>query len=118
MKTSRIDVLLFSSVTTALVLLLLTTFVGCASDTSYDRHNLSRLWLSQDGKQLFFDATASTRYPEDSSEAEAARMSWLNDWLELRKFCTGGHRVADRRSIRADEYNPQRHDLRYTVVCQ
>ncbi len=105
-----------------LMILLLTLFLlaiasGCASDTSYDRHNKSRLWLTQDGKQLYFDATVSQAYPAQSTEAEAARLSWLADWLKLRKYCTQGYNVTERREIRADEYNPQRHDLRYKIEC-
>lgn len=96
---------------------LLCVLAGCATDTSFDRHNLSRVWLSPDGQQLYFDATVSRAYPEDDPEAEQARRSWLADWLKLRKFCTEGHRVASRRAIRADEYNPMRHHLRYEITC-
>ncbi|MFK8028920.1 MAG: hypothetical protein AB8G18_01655 [Gammaproteobacteria bacterium] len=90
---------------------------GCASDTSFDRHNKSRLWISQDGKQLFFDASVSAEYGADDSAAESVRLMWMNEWLELRKLCTSGHKVVERRAIRAEEYNPMRHDLRYQVEC-
>lgn len=99
------------------LLVALSLVSGCASDTSYDRHNKSRLWLTQDDRQLYFDATVSQAYPAQGGEAEAARMSWLDDWLKLRKYCTEGYNVTERREIRADEYNPQRHDLRYKIEC-
>ena len=103
---------------TALVFsLVLLGLAGCASDTSFERHNLSRLWMSQDGKNLFFDATVSSRYPADNSVAEAARLEWMGEWLELRKFCPDGHQVVERRAIKDEEYNPMRHDLRYEVEC-
>ncbi len=117
MQTIRNERSLTLTIRMSLVLVMLASVAACKSDTSYDRHNLSRVWLSQDGKQLFFDATASTAYPADNAAAEAVRLGWMADWLKLRKFCTGGHRVADRRPIRSDEYNPQRHDLRYRIEC-
>lgn len=117
MKNNETKIIRSFRVPLATCLLVLLTGAGCASDTSYDRHNLSRVWLSQDGSQLFFDATATIAYPADSGEAEAVRLGWLSDWLKLRKFCTGGHRVSERRAIRNDEYNPQRHDLRYQIEC-
>ncbi len=101
--------------TTAAVLVLV---VGCAGDSSFDRHNKSRLWLTQDGKELYFDATVSQAYPDQDKVAEAARMSWLQDWLKLRKYCGEGYNVTERRKIRDDEYNPQRHDLRYRIECR
>ena len=117
MQTDKFTIIRSLRVRLASCLLILLTGAGCATDTSYDRHNLSRVWLSQDGSQIFFDATASTAYPAESAEAEAIRLVWLSDWLKLRKFCTGGHRISERRAIRDDEYNPQRHNLRYQIEC-
>lgn len=105
------------AVVVALGLMLAWASVGCASDTSYDRYSLSRLWVSQNGDALFFDATATLAYPANSSDAEAVRLAWIGDWLKLRNFCAGGYRVAERRAIRDDEYNPQRHSLRYRIEC-
>lgn len=96
---------------------MLVMLFGCASDTSFDRHNLSRLWLSDDGKQLFFDATVNTAYPEADPAAEMARKTWIEQWLKLRSFCESGYAIAERRKIRPEEYNPMRHDLRYELAC-
>ena len=93
--------------------------LGCAGGpVSYDRHNLSRLWVPEKQDLLYFDATLSPSYPRDSAAAETSRLSWIDEWLKIRKLCTQGYDVIEQRDIRRDEDNPYLHDLRYVLRCR
>lgn len=95
---------------------------GCmAFDTpdDYNRHRLTDLTVARDRADLFyFDAAITGEFPGDSASAEAQRMRWLDEWLELRQMCPGGHEVLQRRRFGELEDNPARRDLRYEVRCK
>ncbi len=95
---------------------------GCvAFDTpdNYDRHRLTDITLPRERSDVFyFDVTTTAEFPADSAVAEARRLQWLNDWLQLRQMCPDGHEVVKRREFGLLEDNPARRDLRYEVRCQ
>ena len=57
-------------------------------------------------------------FPEDSAAAEAQRLQWLDDWLQLRQMCPAGHEVLKRRKFDDLEDNPAHRALRYEVRCK
>ena len=54
----------------------------------------------------------------ESQAAEDQRLRWLDDWLELRQMCPGGHEVLKRRPFDFLEDNPGHRDQRYEVRCK
>jgi hypothetical protein len=85
----------------------------------YYRHSYSQLSEPMaGGDYLWFDVKLTPEYPEGSEAAEAARMQWLASWLEVRKLCTSGYKVLERREFEFMEHNPARYDLRYKVQCE
>ena len=103
-----------------LAALLLVVFAGaCRSGpVSYDRHNLSRLWVPEGTDQIYFDAAITPQYPRDSATAEAARQAWMAEWMDLRKICNAGFDVVERREFTPEDDNPYLHDLRYVLRCR
>jgi len=88
-----------------------------SSTVSFDRHNLSRLWVDEETGKTYFDASVSPQFPLDSESAEVARAGWLAEWLKVRKQCLDGHRILSRRVLGRDEDIVYRHRLRYEVEC-
>ena len=95
---------------------------GCASmheSPDFTRHRYSQLVEPYDRKDVvYFDAMFDASYPDGDPGAEAQRMQWLGEWLEVRKMCPGGHEVVNRRSFDMLEYNPGNYDVRYEVRCK
>lgn len=89
---------------------------------NYNRHRLSDITLPRDpgvdSEVFYFDASVTGEFPDGSAEAEAARMRWLQAWLEQRNMCASGHEVLARRGFGELEDNPARRDLRYEVRCR
>ncbi len=92
---------------------------GCASSGigNYDRHTMSRLYLTPDGNGIVFEASVSPDYPADSEAGEAARMLWIEQWLDQRNYCAEGFVVEERLPLGSAADNPYQHDLRYTLRC-
>lgn len=100
----------------------LLVFSGCVleerSRADFERHNSSILRESyQDPGALVFEAKAGASFPPDSESAEALRMQWLQDWLDTRGLCPGGHEILLREPIAAGQPNFHDMDLRYKVRC-
>lgn len=101
-----------------LVVLAVLAQAGCVSGKSLqDRHSMSRLWASPDGRDIFFEASVGPDYPLDSAAAEAERENWMRQWLERERLCPDGFEIIDRRQIGSALDNPYHHDLRYTLRC-
>lgn len=101
-------------------LVLLGSLLGvsaCATNNSFDRHNLSRLWVDDESGKIFFDATVSPQYPRDSEAAEEERAKWVEEWLKVRNQCLSGHEIVNRRVLGRHEDSVYRHHLRYEVTC-
>jgi hypothetical protein len=97
--------------------------VGCAleeqSRADFERHNASILRESyQEPDALVFEAKAGAAYPADSESAEAVRMQWLQDWLDLKGLCPGGYDILRRERIGAGQPNFHDMDLRYKLRCR
>ena len=69
------------------------------------------------GDYYWYDVKLTPEYPEDSEAAEQRRMEWLSAWLEVRKTCTNGYEILERREFDFMEHNPAQYDLRYKVQC-
>jgi len=82
------------------------------------RHSLSQLSEPRSGGDfVWFDVMLTPEYPDNNELAEAKRMEWLESWLEVRKLCTNGYVILERREFGNLEHNPARYDLRYKVQC-
>ena len=82
------------------------------------RHSLSQLSQPMEGGDfLWYDVKLTPEYPDDSEEAEAQRMDWLEKWLASRKMCGSGYKIVERREFEFLEHNPGQYDLRYKVRC-
>jgi len=95
---------------------------GCSKSIhdskDYYRHSLSQLSDPQEGGDyVWFDVKLTPEYPKSNENAEAKRMEWLEDWLEVRKLCANGYEIMERREFGFLEHNPGRYDLRYKVQC-
>lgn len=107
---------------TALVALVALLASGCAieekSRADFDRHNNSMLRASyQDPSILVFEARAGAAWPEDSESAEALRIGWLEQWLDIRGLCGNGYEIIQRDPIPIGQPNFYDMDLRYLVKC-
>ena len=96
---------------------------GCSKSIhdskDYYRHSLSQLSTPREGGDFFwFDVKLTAEWPDNNETAEAKRMEWLEDWLEIRKACLNGYEILERREFGFLEHNPARYDLRYKVQCQ
>ena len=84
----------------------------------FDRHRMSRMQVSeQDQSTIIYEVSIDGQLPDDNQQAEATRLSWAAQWLEVRGWCPGRFEVVERRRISARELNPYRHDLRYSIRC-
>lgn len=95
---------------------------GCAieekSRADFERHNNSNLRASyQDPSILVFEARAGAAYPADSETAEALRIGWLEQWLEIRGLCVDGYEITLREPIPPGQPNFYDMDLRYLLRC-
>lgn len=102
---------------------LLVLAAGCAleerSRADFDRHQMSLLEVSrQDDSVLIFEAKTSGAFPEASAEAEAARMQWLQGWLDRQGYCPAGYEILSRRKLGPGDINFHDMDLRYTLRCR
>lgn len=100
--------------------ILAAALAGCAGagERDYDRHRLSTIDVSPtDPGAYLFETKIDPKYPGGSAAAETIRMDWLGDWMERRKYCTGGYEVAERRQFEPGERNPYGSELRYVVKC-
>lgn len=102
--------------------LLVAMVAGCTAlddPTDYNRHRLTEITIPRDRTDIFFyDVTTDAAFPPDDPSAEAARMHWLDLWMNVRAMCPGGHEVVKRRPFDFLEDNPAHHDLRYEVRCK
>ena len=106
-------------IVTAAAVLGLTACAASPSD-GYERHGLSRLVaVPGSGSEFVFEAgeppAASAQTGED---AEAVRLRWLAEWLEVQGLCPAGHEVVDKRQFGPFEYNPMNAKYRYLVRCR
>ena len=92
---------------------------GMHDSPDFYRHSLSQLSSPLEGGDfLWFDVKLTPEYPDNNEAAEAQRMQWLSDWLEVRKLCINGYDILERREFEYLEHNPARYDLRYKVQCK
>ena len=95
---------------------------GCAAfDTpeTYNQHRMSDITVPRDGGDtFFFDVTIDAEFPDNNTAAEAQRMKWLTEWLELRHMCPMGYEILKKRKFDYMEDNPARRDLRYEARCK
>lgn len=100
----------------------LLALAGCTDihqSQDFERHRNSQLVLPYDRPGvIYFDALLSPAYPDGDPAAEAQRMAWLAQWLELRKLCPAGYDVLARRPFDFLEDNPAHFDIRYEVACR
>lgn len=69
--------------------------------------------------EFTFEARADLEHPEDSPEAEATRMKWLERALAERGMCPNGYRISDRTLVVAEEAAlGQTHNLAYHGRCR
>lgn len=105
-----------------LVLAIILWLGGCAAAPSdgYERHTLSRLVEVPGASDEFvFEVGRPPPGPlGTAAEAEAVRMRWLAEWLEVRGQCLAGHEIVDRRQFGTFEYNPMQAEYRYLVRCR
>lgn len=88
------------------------------SRQDFERHQMSMLEISRSNpSMLIFETQVDARYPEDSEEAEAVRMRWLQGWLDRGGFCPAGYEILSRRRIGPGEINFHHMDLRYELRC-
>ncbi len=107
------------AITIALLAATLGACVAFDTPDTYNRHRLTDITVPRDRSDLFyFDASVNGEFPEDSAAAESQRLQWLDDWLELRQMCPGGHEVLKRRKFGDLEDNPGHRSLRYEVRCK
>jgi hypothetical protein len=106
----------------ALIAIVAVLASGCAieekSRADFERHNNSILRTSyQDSSILVFEAKAGAAYPADSETAEALRIGWLEQWLDIRGLCASGYEITSREAIPLGQPNFHDMDLRYLVRC-
>ena len=106
-----------------LLFLLPLLLAGCGKSIhdskDFYRHSLSQLSTPREGGDfLWFDVKLTAEYPDKNENAEAKRMEWLTDWLEVRKLCANGYEILERRPFEFLEHNPGQYDLRYKVQCK
>jgi hypothetical protein len=104
------------------MLALMLALAGCESTlhdpTEYHRHSMSGLREEPgNAETLWFEVRTDSLYPEDSEEAEAARMKWLQAWLDRRGLCPHGNEIVAREAIDRSEMNPYGFNLRYRLKC-
>lgn len=109
-------------VTLGLMLGVMTATMGCESTfhdpTEYHRHSMSGLREEPGNTEsLWFEVRTDSLYPEDSEDAEAARMKWLQTWLDRRGLCPYGNEIVAREPIDRSEVNPYGFNLRYRLKC-
>ena len=94
--------------------------VACAtSGGSFERHSLSRLSeVAGSGVDFVFETRAVPGLDRNDPAAEAMRMQWLSEWLEVRGVCAPGHEVTERREIAAQEQGFYDPEFRYAVRCR
>ena len=101
------------------VTVLLAGCAGLHESPDYIRHRYSQLVEPYERNDVvFFDARFDANYPDSDPGAEALRLQWLSEWLDLRNMCPGGHEVVTRRAFEMLEYNPGNYDVRYEVRCK
>lgn len=93
---------------------------ACAmQDNSYERHRLSQLkTVAGSADQFVFEARAVPGMQRDAPEAEAVRLQWLSDWLDVRGTCKPGYEILERRLYEAQEFNPRESQFRYLIRCR
>lgn len=73
---------------------------GCSS---IDRNLMSGFepFTDDDGGVIFsyWADEATLTYPEDSPDAEAIRMQWLERYLELNELCLDGYEIVERKAV-------------------
>ncbi|MBM4196304.1 MAG: hypothetical protein FJ197_04285 [Gammaproteobacteria bacterium] len=101
--------------------------VSCAAFDSpdlYNRHRFSEITQPRDGAGgasrdvFYFDVSITAEFPDNDATAEAERMRWLDEWLELRGMCPAGREILRKRPFDFMEDNPARRDQRYEVRCR
>ncbi len=92
---------------------------ACAAGPTddYERHSSSRL-VAVEGARDEYVFEVQEAAGGAAADAEAVRMRWLSQWLELRGVCAAGYEIVDRRRFGSMEYNPMRADYRYLVRCR
>jgi hypothetical protein len=92
---------------------------GCAA---IDRPELSRFEPdgTQEGQRAFrFYARAdSLIYRVDTPEGEAARMRWLDSYIDENKFCARGYQIDSREIVTISTGLANVHDLFYKGRCK
>lgn len=69
--------------------------------------------------EFTFEARAGIEYPEDSAEAEATRMQWLEEALADRRMCPDGYDITGRTLVAAkEEALGQTHNVAYHGTCK
>jgi hypothetical protein len=104
----------------AVTTMLLAACTAFDTPDTYNRHRLSDITLPREGSgdTFFFDVTVTAEFPENSDVAEAERMKWLAEWLEVRHMCPTGYEILNKRKFDFMEDNAARRDLRYEVRCR
>jgi len=106
---------------TLIILLPLVWLSGCAQmheSKDFVRHTNSALVKARDGSNTIqFQARAGSDFPENNPDAEAMRIRWLEDWLEVKNICPNGYKVLKRRPFEFLESNPGQYDLVYEIEC-
>jgi hypothetical protein len=86
---------------------------------NYDRHRLSDITMPRDGgDNFFFDVSITAEFPDNDAAAEAVRMKWLAEWLEIRHMCPTSYEILKKRKFDYMEDNPAHRDLRYEARCK
>lgn len=107
------------AMTAMTAILLLSACTAFDTPETYDRHRLSDITLPRNGGgTFFFDVTVNAEFPDNNAAAEAERMKWLAEWLEVRHMCPAGYEILKKRKFDFMEDNPAGRDVRYEVKCK
>ena len=89
---------------------------GCAG--AADEPPLTR-FEALSNTEFTFEARAGMEYPEDSEQAEATRMQWLEQALADRGMCPNGYAITGRTLVAAkEEALGQTHNVAYHGKCK
>lgn len=104
---------------TAHCLLILAFLAGCAvtGERPDDAERYTKLIPLPNGFRYI--AAVDARYPEDSDQAEALRMEWLEEFNEDGDLCADDFVITERRPDRGrTPINGSLDHIYYTGVCQ
>jgi hypothetical protein len=88
---------------------------GCAT---MDRPAMSSFEPLAGDKFRYVAKTDSMVYREDSPEAEAERMRWLQTYLTDNKLCPAGYAISDRKPVLTSDVIGRTYTIFYTGRCK